>query len=124
MPQTDEWEEEEPVDRRYVYEKVVNRLYYNTGGAQPPLATRATIRRGVVFSGEGLPVKAVNNALQKTRQDGKIFRWKHPNEGRHYLGIDDPEILREKVASYAERISTPRTDLIGVANQRIDHHVK
>lgn len=120
MARTDDWESEpDPDDAREVYEKLLARLDYNTGGYQPPLAPQPSIFHGTFLS--GFQAASVEKALTKVRTDGHIFRWEHPEEETYYLGIDDVETLRRKTANYCERRDDPRTDLIGVANQRIGH---
>lgn len=114
----DDWDDEVEYEPREVYEAVLRRLELNTGGYQPPLASKQTVRCSAIWSG-GFPSDAVDKALKKARQNGDLFRWYHDAEERYYLGVDDPAALRERVTAYAQRRSEPRKDLIAVANQRI-----
>lgn len=112
-------EEEERAPAKEVYHTLLRTLEYNTGGRQPPLHRQAPLRQMV--GRERYKPEWVKNAVEKARQNEEIFRWRD-DEGTAYLGLDDPDVLREKVASYAQRRDEPRKDLISVANQRIEFH--
>lgn len=118
MSQYDDDEDRPPA--KEVYQSVLGSLDNNTGGRQPPIHRQPPLRHMVNRGKWGYNPKRVKKAVEKAIQNGDVFRWEHPN-GDVYLGLDDVEKLREKVASYAERREDPRTDLISVANQRIQY---
>lgn len=121
MSDYDDWDggEEESAPTKEVYESVLGHLRHNTGGYQPPLHRQAPHRCAICD--RGYKPEWVDNAINRARTNGDIFRWKDPRDGKMYLGLDDADELRERVASYAQRRSEPRKDLISVANQRIQY---
>lgn len=109
-------------DRKRAYEFAIRVVDYQTGRAQPPLVPETTITQ-MLCRGYAGPTLA-GNVLAKARADGHLFRWRHPDTDRAYLGVDDADALREKVTSYAEYARTgsgPTSWYIGVANQRIKY---
>lgn len=93
---------------------VVTRIDYNTGGYQPPVTREASIKSALCRRNKP---SWVDKAITEARKNDQIFRYNY--DGTAYLGIDDTEKLREKVASYAERRKEPRKDLIAIANEWI-----
>ena len=111
------------------YETVVRIIEMNTGGVQPPLASRGAI--GVVAKHAragrtpGWTLDEVERSLALACDRHVLFQW-HDDDGEAgrspgtvYYGLDDATRLREKTAEHATRASTPNRVLIGAANSRI-----
>jgi len=104
-----------------VYETVLRCVDFNSGHKQPPLAKRSAIIQSVHTSGHGrYSLEETHRAIQAARSNGDLWQVED-DEGDARLGIDDPETLREKIETNLSRVENPRRDVIGLANQRIQH---
>lgn len=122
---------ESETNLRDVYTTVIKRVEHNTGGYQPPLATEASIQGGVYRSystHDDVTPQTVHSCLMKACQDGRLFRWRDETDpdatgdsDTVYVGLDEIDALRQRIASYVDRRDDPNTRLIAVANQRIAH---
>lgn len=109
--------DDDDVPRKQLYDGVIGTVDKQTGGYQPPF-----VRQEPIIAQIGYPKyrhQWVRDALLLALRDGKLCRTQNPETGDTILGINDADVLREKVSSYAERRKEPRADLIGIAYRRI-----
>lgn len=102
------------------YARVVGRVRHNTGGYQPPLASQASIIGSLCGGPGGDDHRAIRRALSKALENGDLFRWESA-DGTQYLGLDDADALRDRIASHATRREDPARQLCAVASLRIQH---
>ena len=102
------------MDSKTRYESVIAAVRYNTGGAQPPLASERAIR-SICCSTGSLEVDEYQRALQAAVQGGDLLEW----DGQ--LAVAEPEPLQAVIEAEAEAASdSPRKALIGRCNQLLD----
>ncbi|WP_137288857.1 hypothetical protein [Natronorubrum halophilum] len=117
MAQADQQSEAERRKRaKEVYEKIIRVVDLNSGHKQPPLASKPSVVGNRCRSGYSL--EEISRAITAARSNGDLFQVED-DEGRVRLGIDDDEVLLEKIETYLSRADDPREDLIGLANKRI-----
>lgn len=101
-----------------VYERAISAVDHNSGHIQPPLASKPSVIGTLQRAGYGL--EETHRALTAARRNGDLFQ-AQDREGRTRIGIDDPDTLLEKIETNRLRAENPRRDVIGIANQRIQH---
>ena len=117
------------------YGALVSVVHYNTGYVQPPLIPEPVARGHVFRISRGRSAEwdrsKVAGTISTAVERGDLFRWvdDHGDAGRSpgtaYIGIDDGDVLRGKLATYITSCKdtnrTPNRSIIGVTNQRIAH---
>ncbi|GAB3669506.1 hypothetical protein [Halopiger thermotolerans] len=116
--QRDLTESERRKRTKEVYERAIRATDFNSGHMQPPLASKPSVIGTLQRAGYGL--EEIHRALTAARRNGDLFE-AEDREGRKRIGIDDAEVLLEKIETNRSRAENPRRDVIGIANQRIQY---
>ena len=117
----DQTEVERRKRSKEVYEAVIRCVDYNSGRMQPPLAKQSSVIGSLHAAGYGrYGLEELHRAITAARRNGDLFRVED-DRGDVRLGIDDAETLLEKIESNRSRRESPRRDVIGLANQRIQY---
>ncbi|AHG00900.1 hypothetical protein HALLA_11990 [Halostagnicola larsenii XH-48] len=103
-------------ESKAIYEEVIRVVDYQSGHIQPPLASKPSVL-GILSRGR-YGLDKISRAIVAARSNGDLFVVTDPT-GRQRIGINDREILREKIAQHLSRTDDPRKDVIGLANDRI-----
>ena len=102
-----------------VYEAVIRAVDYNSGHRQPPLAKQTSVIGTLHAAGYGrIGLEELHKAITAALRNGDLFR-DTDGEGNTRLGINDAEKLLEKVETNLSRCESPRKDVIGLANKRV-----
>jgi len=102
-----------------VYEGLIRAVDHNSGRKQPPLAKKTSVIGTLHGAGYGrFGLEELHKAITAACRNGDLFR-AEDDRGDLRLGINDAEILLEKVESNLSCCDDPRRDVIGIANRRI-----
>ncbi|ELY66363.1 hypothetical protein [Natronococcus jeotgali] len=101
------------------YETVIHTIEFNSGRVQPPLAKQPSVIGSLHAAGYGsYGLDSLHSTIVACCESGDLFRAKDAKADPR-LGINNEQRLVEKIESNLSYDSDPRTDVIGLANQRI-----
>ncbi|NUC71688.1 hypothetical protein HTZ84_05090 [Haloterrigena sp. SYSU A558-1] len=119
--QQDQTKAERRKRSKEVYDALIRAVDYNTGRVQPPLAKQSSVIGTLHAAGHGsYGLEELHRAITAARRNGDLFRVED-NRGDVRLGIDDAETLIEKIETNRSYRESPRRNVIGLANQRIQY---
>lgn len=102
-----------------VYEAVIRTVDFNSGRVQPPLAKQSSVIGSLHAAGyRSYGLDSLHSTIVACCESGDLFGAKDAT-GDPRLGINNEQRLVEKIESNLSYDNDPRTDMIGLANQRI-----